>query len=187
MKIIKVVSFLILLMLIGCTKTNELQDIFSCKEAFFSNLETITDQKQSFKISLPKQWNTNFYTDELQSSIYTADTTKQLTKTILLDIALFSNKIEINELFKLKLEQENLAEKRIQKNTKELTFLNKPSYFILAKGIKNKYNYQSLQLFIALNKKQSLIAKAEIYGDSLIEKRVCKAISLFNKILITEE
>ena len=157
---------------------------FNCKEVFFNDLEVIKDVKGSFSVQLPTSWKTNLYTDEVQSSIYTADTTKQLTASILLDVSHISNSIEINELFKLKIEQDNLSDKRIQKKGKVLSFLNKPSYYSVSVGKKGKYAYQLLQLFIKINKENSLVVKAEIYGNSHVNERLCSAITLIEKIEI---
>ena len=66
-----------------------------------------------FTVDIPKNWKTNLFYDDLQSSIYTADTSKQLTKTILLDFSFIQKKISLNEIFVLKLEQEKLLEKLI--------------------------------------------------------------------------
>ena len=51
-------------------------------------------------------------------------------------------------------------------------------------GKKGPYNYKSLQLFITTNKEKTMLIKAEIYGDSLVDERLCKAITLIEKIKI---
>ena len=66
----------------------------------FKQLEKLRDLKKLFSIELPKTWNTNFYYDSLQSSIYTADTTKQLTETLLLDITIIKQNIKFDNAFK---------------------------------------------------------------------------------------
>ncbi|WP_299672883.1 hypothetical protein [uncultured Polaribacter sp.] len=37
-----------------------------------------------------------------------------------------------------------------------------------------------------INANKSLVVKAEFYGDSLVEERICKAITLIEKIKILE-
>ena len=172
------------LLFFSCKQHSILKQDFNCKESFFSNLKEIKDPNGNFSAQLPSNWKINRFTDAIQSSIYGADTTKQLTKTILLDLSYISNTIEINELFKLKVENENLSNKLIQKKTKELNFLNKPSYYVISVGKKGPYNYKSLQLFITTNKEKTMLIKAEIYGDSLVDERLCKAITLIEKIKI---
>lgn len=183
-KLINNSAFIFTLLLFSCNKQSILKQDFNCKESFFSNLEEIKDSNGKFSVQLPSNWKTNLYTDAIQSSIYGADTTKQLTKTILLDVSYISNTIEINDLFKLKVENENLSNKLIQKTTRELNFLNKPSYYLISIGKKGIYNYKSLQLFITTNKEKTMLVKAEIYGDSLVNERLCKAITLIEKIKI---
>jgi hypothetical protein len=168
----------------SCNQQSILKEDFNCKESFFPNLEEIKDSNGNFSLQVPSNWKTNLYTDAIQSSIYGADTTKQLTRAILLDVSYISNAIEINELFKLQVENENLSNKLIQKKEKQLNFLNKPSYYVLSVGKKRTYNYKSLQLFITVNKEKTMLIKAEIYGDSLVNERICKAITLIEKIKI---
>ena len=72
--------------LLTCTNQSKVSWSFNCKTSSFEQLEKLRYLKKLFSIELPKTWNTNFYYDSLQSSIYTADTTKQLTETFLLDI-----------------------------------------------------------------------------------------------------
>ena len=172
------------LLFISCKQHSILKQDFNCKESFFSNLKEIKGPNGNFSAQIPSNWKINRFTDAIQSSIYGADTAKQLTKTILLDLSYISNPIEINELFKRKVENENLSNKLIQKKTKELNFLNKPSYYVISMGKKGPYNYKSLQLLITTNKEKTMLIKAEIYGDSLVDERLCKAITLIEKIKI---
>ena len=166
----------------SCKNKSALKEEFNCKEIYFTDLETFKDAQKEFAISLPSSWKTTVYKDAFQSSIYTADTTKELTKTILLDINYIKTNIEINDLFKLKIEQSNLSEGLIQKISKKSLFLDKPSYYVVSVGKKGKYQYKSLQLFLQINNKTSLVVKAEVYGNSLVAERLCSAITLIDKI-----
>ncbi|PWG04433.1 hypothetical protein [Polaribacter aquimarinus] len=167
-------------------KQSELGKELQCKSFNFDNLELVKDVENKFSIAIPKNWKTNLYQDNLQSSIFFADTTKQLTATFLVDVSFIKNNLEINDLFKLKIEQENLKKKLIQINSKELIFLEKPTYILISKGIKSDYLYQKLQAFIKIDKNHFILAKAEVYGDSLTQNRLCKAISLIEKIKIIQ-
>ena len=181
---IKSIAYTIIasLLLYSCQQKTDLQKICNCKEVFFKNLEETTSTNGYFSVRLPKTWNVNLYTDNYQSSIYAADTIQKLTSSILLDINYIKNNININDIFKLKIEQDNLANKLVQVKGQEITFLNKPSYFTIAYGKKEKFKYLQLQVFCKIDDKNSLLAKALIYGDSLVDKRICKAISLLEKI-----
>ncbi|AUC84232.1 hypothetical protein CW731_02475 [Polaribacter sp. ALD11] len=170
----------------ACNQQSVLKEDFNCKEIFFNNLEVIKDIKGTFSVEFPTSWKTSVYTDEVQSSIYAADTTKQLTEAILLDVNYIYNSITISDIFKLKIEHENLSNKLIQKTAKEFSFLDKPSYYVVSIGKKGKYKYKSLQIFVHINKEKSLVVKAEIYGDSLVNQRLCKAITLIEKIKLEQ-
>ncbi|AQS93105.1 hypothetical protein BXQ17_02995 [Polaribacter sp. BM10] len=175
-----------LFLLYNCNKSSDLKQNLSCNEIYFKNLKEISDAKNNFKISLPNNWKTSNFIDDYQSSIYTADTTKQLTKSLLLDVNFINNAIEIDDIFKLKIEHENLTNKLIQKEQKEITFLNRKSYYVVSIGKKQNFKYKSLQVFVPLNKTSSLAIKAEVYGDSLVQKRICKVLTLIDKIKIEQ-
>ncbi len=181
---IKKCFFACLLGMLSCSKPSELSKEFRCKSTNFNNLEVVKDVKKTFSVTIPKHWKTNLYQDNLQSSIFSADTTKQLTETFLMDVSYIKNNIDFNDLFKLKIEQENLNKNLIQKRSKELTILNKPAYIVVSKGKKSSFLYQNLQAYIKVNKEHFILVKAEVYGDSLVESRLCKAIFLIEKIKV---
>ena len=179
-----IIFFIALLLLFSCKKQSEISKNFNCNSTSINNLEEVKDVKNLFSLQVPKTWKTNLYYDETQSSIYTADTTKQLTKTLLLDVTFIKNTVNFNDIFKLKQEQESLAKKLIQTEAKEITLLNKPSYYTVSKGKKGKFNYQIIQTFIKINTDNFILAKAEVYGDSSVNKRLCDAFALIEKIKI---
>ncbi|MFK8060909.1 MAG: hypothetical protein AB8B78_12565 [Polaribacter sp.] len=168
----------------SCQKETELQKLFYCKISKIDNLGTVNDVKNLFSVEIPKNWNTNLYQDAIQSSIFSADTTKQLSETLLLDISYIKNEIVFNDSFKLKIEQENLSKNLIQKKSNELIINKKPSYLVLSKGKKSSLLYQKLQVFLKVNPQNFILVKTEIYGDSLVNERICKAIAFIEKIKI---
>ena len=178
------VSFIALLLLFSCKKQSEISKSFKCNSTEIINLEEVTAVKNLFTVQLPKTWKINLFFDEVQSSIYTADTTKQLTETILLDITFINNTINFDAIFKLKQEKESFAKNLIQTESKEITLLNKPSYYKISKGKKSNYSYKICQAFIKINEENFMLAKIEIYGDSLVNERMCTGISLIEKIKI---
>lgn len=169
---------------ISCQKKSVLATEFSCGASFNYELEEVVDVKKVFSVQFPKNWKTNLYYDALQSSIYTGDTTKQLTETLLIDVTYIRKSIQINDLFKLKNEQESLANQLIQFQSKEISLEKKLSYYSLSKGQKNNYPYQIFNLFIQVNEENFIHAKTEIYGDSLVNERLCRAMQLLEKIKI---
>jgi hypothetical protein len=117
---------------------------FNCKKTNIHNLEVINDVKNIFSVEFPKNWKTNLFFDENQSSIFTADTTKQLTETVLLDISFINKEINFNDSFKLQQEQESLSKNLIQTTSKEIKLLNKPTYYTISKGKKRKISLSDL-------------------------------------------
>ena len=73
--------FLFIIALSSCSKKTQFINEFNCEVAVFQNLERIEDVKKLFSVYYPDSWKTNLYYDKNQSSIYTADTTKQLKES----------------------------------------------------------------------------------------------------------
>lgn len=180
----KYILLLASLLFFSCQNKSEISEEFNCETKSFKNLEIVDDVKDLFSVEIPKDWKTNLYQDEVQSSIFTADTTKQLTETVLLDVTFIQNKINFDDEFILQQEQENLSKNLIKIKSKEFTFLKKPSIYILFKGKKGKFNYQICNTFIKVNESNFILAKTEVYGDSLVNERFCEAFSLFENIKI---
>ncbi|WP_405604616.1 hypothetical protein [Polaribacter sp. Asnod1-A03] len=177
-----VVVLTTLLLLLACNTQSKISKYFNCSTINFKNLEEVKDFKNLFSVEIPETWKTNLYYDHFQSSIYTADTTKQLTQTLLLDITLINKSINFDSNFKLKQEQENLSKNLIKIKSAETTLIEKPSYYTISKGKKGNYDYQIGHFFIKINEQNFILAKAEIYGDSIVDQRFCNALSLIQKI-----
>ena len=168
----------------SCHSPSEIRKEFNCEPSTCNNLETVADLNALFSVDLPKNWKINLYQDEVQSSIFAADTTKQLTQTVLLDVTYISNKINFDDTFLLKQEQEYLSENLIKLKTKTFNFQEKPALYMLFKGKKGKFDYQICNTFIKVNASNFIFAKTEVYGDSLVNQRFCKAFSLLEKMNI---
>ncbi len=173
---------ILLLFIVSCNTSSELEKIYNCKTKKSSNLKTVVDVKKQFSIKLPKHWNTNLYFDTGQTSIYSADTTKELTKTILLDVSFIYAPVVFDDAFKKKTYLANYTNQLKETTAKELTILKKASYITIAKGTKKNYPYQISTIFIKLNNTNFILAKTEVYGDSLVKERFCKAFKLIDKI-----
>ncbi|MCI2228481.1 hypothetical protein MC378_04830 [Polaribacter sp. MSW13] len=168
----------------SCHKQSEISQHFNCESITITNLEEVKDVKNLFSVEIPKNWKTNLFYDDVQSSIYTADTTKQLTETLLLDVTFINKNINFDDLFKLKLEQESLSKQLVQTKSKETSLLDNSAFYTISKGKKGKFDYQVCQAFIKVNEQNFILVKAEVYGDSLVNKRMCEAITLLEKIKI---
>lgn len=177
-----ILSFFCVLVISSCNKKSGLSINMDCSKELFLNLETIEDVKKSFVVQFPEDWKTNLYYDESQSSIYTADTTKQLTETMLLDITSVNKKITFDSLFVKKLKN-NLKQDNLEETfSKELIFHHKNAYYTKAIGTKRSFDYQIAHLFIAIDQNNYIHSKIEVYGDSLVNERMCKGLQLIEKI-----
>ena len=87
---------LLIVILSSCNEKPVFISEFNCGVESFSNLEKIEDFKKLFTVQYPDTWKTNLYYDKNQSSIFTADTTKQLKETMLLDITHISNQLKFD-------------------------------------------------------------------------------------------
>ena len=179
--------FVVCTLILTCTNRSKVSQIYNCKTSSFKQLEKLRDLKKLFSIELPKTWNTNFYYDSLQSSIYTADTTKQLTETLLLDITIIKQNIKFDNAFKIKQQHEDLSKNLIKIESEETALLKKPSYYKISKGKKGNYDYHVGHFFIKINEQHFIHAKAEVYGDSLINNRLCDGFELIGKIKLIEQ
>ncbi|WP_144894524.1 hypothetical protein [Lutibacter sp. Hel_I_33_5] len=138
--------------------------------------------KKLFSTEIPKNWKTNLFYDDVQSSIYTADTTKQLTETTLLDITFVNQKIVFDSIFKQKMLKKHQSNKLSLLKFEQTTLLNKPAILDIAKGTKGNFPYQIANLFVKINASNFMHVKTEVYGDSLVNERLCKSINLIERI-----
>ncbi len=156
----------------------------NCDTNPFNNLETVEDVYKNFLVQLPKHWKTNLYYDKSQSSIYAADTTKQLTETYLVDVTMVYNNIDFNTDFMIDYKSKLTNDQLVETTSFESSFLEKKSYYSRAMGKKQGYPYEIINVFVQVNNESHLHAKAEIYGDSLTNERLCKAIQLIEKTVL---
>lgn len=166
----------------SCGQTSELSIDFDCNKSAYDKMEMVSDFQNNFSLPIPKNWKVNLYYDNAQSSIYFADTTKQLTETTIIDITFIKQKTNFNDTF-LKNVKTNYTNSNLVEEAKK-TFLLKelPSYYTIAKGTKNKFAYAICNVFINTNTNKFIHAKLEVYGDSLVNERLCRGINLIEKI-----
>ena len=175
--------FLIIIVLSSCSKKTQFINEFDCEVVAFQNLERIEDVKKLFSVYYPDSWKTNLYYDKNQSSIYTADTTKQLKETMLLDITHISSELVFDSNFIRKFNSNLKQQQLTEINSNKILFRDKPTSYSEAKGVKNKFRYSVLNLFIKLDEKNYIHSTIEVYGDSLRRKRICKGINLLEKTI----
>ena len=98
MKYLFVLSVFVVTM-IGCTKNNVREDMNCNTTTNFADTKEISGFLKHFKLDVPKHWKSELYYDEIQSRFYSADTTKQLTETYIIDVTWHQGEIELNSDF----------------------------------------------------------------------------------------
>ncbi|WKD86693.1 hypothetical protein KCTC32516_02069 [Polaribacter huanghezhanensis] len=166
----------------SCNKSNLAKE-FSCSNTKFSgDFEQNTDIKKTFSVQIPTHWKTNFFYNDLQSSIYFADTTKQLTETVLIDITHIKSAYTFDVAFEKIISQNDSIQQLINTKKKKFLFLKNNAFYAVSKGEKQNFSYQIVNIFIHKNAINSYHIKTEIYGDTHINNRLCKAIHLINTL-----
>ncbi len=179
----KLVILLVLFTIfINCKKQSELSKIFDCNSTKIEKLSTVKDFNNHFKITAPSTWKTNLYYNDFQSEIFTADTTKQLSETFILDVSYNLGELIINNDFVVKndsiLKTNNLQKIKYGNDNFQL----RQSYWFLANGTKKGFLFHQFNIFVKLSENSYLNSYVEIYGENNIEERLCSAISIIEKI-----
>jgi len=179
----KLIVLLVLFsVLIGCKRQSELNKTFDCTTIKLENTSTIKDFNKNFKISIPITWKTSMYYNEFQSEIFTADTTKQLTETFILDVSYNIGELKIDNDFIIKndsiLHSKNLKKIKSGNNNFQL----KQSYWFLVNGTKNNFPFHQFNIYVKLTENSYLNSYVEIYGEDKIDERLCTALSILENI-----
>lgn len=174
--------FSLAFLLISCRNQSELSKTLNCSTSKLNNLEVYSDFKQNFKIQIPTNWKTELYYDDFQSEIFSADTTKQLSETYILDAAFNYGNLEFNEEFYKKTDS-LLATSNLQKEKDgNLEFKTKPAYWYLVTGTKKGFTYNQFNIVVKLSSETYFTAYSEIYGTNNIDERICESISILDNI-----
>ena len=173
---------ILILTVISCSKQSELSKNFNCKNIELENTTPVSDFNKNFKLNIPSNWKTDLYYNKFQSEIFTADTTKQLTSTFILDGSFNLGKLHFNEDFYTKLDTILIAENLQKLKSANITFQSKPAFWYLAKGEKNNFTYHQFNLTVLLSENTYFNAYAEIYGEEAIENRICESIAIIESI-----
>lgn len=170
----------ILIISIGCNKKTILETTFDCSKNSFSKTTSFKDSKNNFKIDIPKGWKVNKFYDEIESSIFFADTLKQLTETYIIDVSYKSGELDLNPEFVEKVG--NSTNHQIEYSEFENLF-DKPAFWYLSKGEKNNFEYRVLSIYIKTSFDSYMQISIEIYGPENVEKRLCEAINIIKTIV----
>lgn len=79
-------------------KNSQFEREFSCDTPMsFSSTKTYKDVLSHFEIDVPKNWKTSLYYDEYQSKLYTADTTRNLSESYIIDVSWHQGELIIDD------------------------------------------------------------------------------------------
>lgn len=174
------IVLLILIATVSCTKKTVLETTFNCSSSLsFSETKKMKDVKKNFTMIVPTNWRTQLYYDEFQSDIFTADTTKQLSETYILDASWKLGELKLDTEFK----NEVTSSTDLTIISSEFEDIqNKPAFWYVSKGKKNNFDYQVLNIYIKTSVDTYLEINTEVYGNENVEKRLCESINIIKTI-----
>lgn len=182
-----IVYLFIFATVMSCQK-NDIKSVFNCKTATsFSDTKEIRDIMKKFKIKFPKSWKTQLYYDEFQSEIYSADTTKNLTDTFILDISWHQGELNLNKIFDQRVKDTLALKEKLRPVKSEFVkFKGRPSYFNLATGMNGRHSYHFLQVYVKTDVDEYFTFTTKVFGDNNVDERFCEAIQLTDGIEFIE-
>ena len=182
-----ILILLFTLSLIGCNN-NDLKKEFNCaSKTDISETKEIRDVLKKFKLQLPVNWKTQLYYDDFQSEIYSADTTKSLKETYILDISWHQGELDLIESFNQTV-KDTLAIKEGLSLVKSdfAKFQKKPCYWNLSKGKAGEFTYHFFQVYVKTEVDEYFTFTTKIYGDENVDERLCESIALTDQITFIE-
>lgn len=183
----KILVILFTISLISC-QNNDLKTAFSCESTTsFSNTKEVRDIMKKFKVKFPSHWKTQLYYDEFQSEIYSADTTKSLTETYILDISWHQGELNLNQTFDQNVKDTLLKKENLSAVKSDfIKFKKKPSYWNLSKGKNGKHTYHFLQVYVKTEVDEYFTFTTKIFGDNNVDERLCESIKISNEIVFIQ-
>jgi len=173
----------VLLMMSSC-QTSKFEREFECETpSSYTQTKTFKDVLNHFEIEVPRTWKSELYYDEYQSALYTADTTKQLRETFILDIAWHQGELMLNKDFEVRVAQNasrNLKLIPVKSGFGE--YLGHPAYYHIATGKSNDLNWHYLEVYVQHKVDEYYTFTSKIYGNEFVSERICDSFSVFNKI-----
>ncbi len=174
--------FLLCALLIHCGNPPFLSSKFDCDIEKYKNTKSYTDINNNFNISIPDTWKTELYFSDYESEIFSADTTKELTESYILDVSYNSGRIEFDTQFYRNTDSVSSLNNLTIINSGNQLFQSKPTYWNIVKGSKNGFPFHQFNLMVKLSRNSYFNAHSEIYGDSAVYPRICKSISILESI-----
>ena len=177
---------LLILSILSCKQKTNLQKEFICETKSFSNTEIVSDFNNTFNITVPKHWKTQLYFNNLQTQIFTADTTKNLTNTYTLNFEYNSGDLIINDDFSNKIIKDLNQNNYILLKSKNDVFKNKPSIWFVSKGKKSDFDYFYFELYVKQTNTNYFKITSEIYGDKNLDERFCESIAVIETLKVLD-
>ncbi|MCF6167067.1 hypothetical protein [Lutibacter sp.] len=176
------ISIVICVQLFSCANQSELSKKYSCPSDKLEKYSSISDFNKNFKLDIPTIWKTELYFDKFQSEIFTADTTKQLTKSLILVASFSTGTLNFDAPFYRKVDSILLKNNLQIIDSGNQPYQSKPTYWYVAKGVKNGFSYHQFNLTTKRSENTYFNVYSEIYGDNNINDRICETISILNKV-----
>ncbi len=178
--------FPLLIMALVCIscQNSKFEKEFDCNTPIqFTQTKTYKDVLGHFEMKVPKSWKTELYYDEYQSALYSADTTKELSDTYILDITWHQGELVLNKDFEVKVAQN--ATRNLQLVPVKSGFgdyLGHPSYYYIGTGKNGELSWHYLQIYVQHSIDEYYTLNAKIYGNEFVDERICASFGLFKNI-----
>ena len=178
-----VLSMLIAMLLISC-QNSKFEREFDCNTpAEYTQTKTYKDVLGHFEMDVPMSWKTELYYDQYQSALYSADTTKQLRETYIIDITWHQGELVLNKDFEVKVAENATRNLRLVPVKSGFgDYLGHPSYYHIATGKSDDLSWHYLEIYVQHNIDEYYTLTAKIYGSEFVNERICSSFSLFNNI-----
>jgi hypothetical protein len=178
----RLLILLFLCLFLSCHKQTELAQQLNCKSKLSVPATKIEDFNKNFTINIPNNWKTELYFNKTDSDIYAADTTKELTKSYIINTSYTLGTLDFGKDFLNKIDSVNLAEKVSKTNAFFSNFNNKTSYWYLVKGEKNGFILTELNGYVYVSEKNYWRCSVSVYGEQEISERICEAIGILQSV-----
>lgn len=177
-------AIVVIFLTLSACQNSEFEKEFECDTpTTFTQTKTYKDVLKHFEIDIPNAWKTELYYDEYQSSLHTADTTKALRETFILDIAWHQGELILNKDFEVRVAQNatrNLRLVPVKSGFGE--YLGHPAYYHIATGKSDDLSWHYLEIYVQHKVDEYFTFTSKIYGNEFVSERICSSFSVFNEI-----
>jgi len=178
-----IVTFCAALVLVSC-QNSKFEKEFECDTPIsYTQTKNFKDVLNHFEIEVPSNWKSELYYDEYQSALYTADTTKTLRETYILDIAWHQGELVLNKDFEVRVAENatrNLKLIPVKSGFGE--YLGHPAYYHIATGKSDDLSWHYLEVYVQHKVDEYYTFTSKIYGNEFVSERICASFSVFNEI-----